>query len=196
LCTRGGQITGRSGVSAGIAVCFRTRCGSHQAAPFFTGWRITIERLCRVRSFCATDCTASGRHFHEPAENGVHQVRIVVKQRETREQMHQAVARDGGAVAALQHGKIIRPEFHFDRIQFLGRDSLLFHFVENFVVGGDGLVRGILGLVQDARHHQRRPVVIEQIADRILDAALGVHRDLLLEHQLAIDAPARPPCSA
>ena len=47
-------------------------------------------------------------------------------------------------------------------------------------------------LVENARDHQRRPVVIEQIADWIMDSAFGVHRDLPLKHQPPIDAPRAP----
>ena len=67
-------------------------------------------------------------------------------------------------------------------------NSLLAHGFDDGVVGGERLVVGNFRLVEQARDHQRGSVVVEEIADRILDAAGGVHGDLLLEHELAIDA--------
>ena len=37
-------------------------------------------------------------------------------------------------MAALKHGKVIRPEFHFNGLQLFRSDSLLLHLVENLVM--------------------------------------------------------------
>ena len=100
--------------------------------------------------------------------------------------MHQAVARD--AVAAFERRDVVGAKLHFGVLEFIAIDAVLANFVEHCVVRGERLLGGIFGLVEEAPDQQRRPVVIEKIADRIIDAAAGVHGDLLFEDQLAIDA--------
>ena len=56
------------------------------------------------------------------------------------------------------------------------------------VVRRERLLGIVFRLVEHARDKQRRPVVVKKIAHGILNAAAGIHRDLLLEHELAIDA--------
>ena len=46
--------------------------------------------------------------------------------------------------------------------------------------------------MQETRHHERGPIVVKQIADRIVDATLGVHRDLLFEYQAATHSSGAP----
>ena len=103
--------------------------------------------------------------------------------------MHQAVARNVAAASAFDHREIIRPELHLCRIEFLRRNSFLLNLSNHGVELRDRLLRRVLGFVHYSCDHLCRAVVIEQISAGIVNAAFGVHRNLFLEHERAIDAP-------
>ena len=101
--------------------------------------------------------------------------------------MHQAVTRDVTAVAAFQRGIVVGAQFHLDGLEFFFGDAFFLISRITAVVSGKSRLRWILGLVQNARDHQRGTVVVENIAD----AAFGLDRDLLFEHEAAVDATRR-----
>src|SRR5579864_2605028 len=97
--------------------------------------------------------------------------------------MHQTVARYP-AVSSFERGIIIRAKLHFKLLQLVGAASLFLYFAYHRLKRTQSGLARMLRLVENFRHHLRRPVVTEQI----VNSAVGFHRDLLLEHQLAIDA--------
>ena len=68
----------------------------------------------------------------------------------------------------------------------------LANFFGHFIEGRDGLFRRIFRLVNNGGDHERRAVVIEKIAGRIIDPAGCFDGDLPFEHEPAIDAARAP----
>ena len=159
----------------------RTRPSAHRAPASANGRRTTMARLRRHEIFLREGLYLLRRYAQEAGENLVHPVRVAVEQSEARQQMHQAESRHGIS-AAFQHRIIIGAEFHLHGIELVEADSLLLQFLDHFVENRYGPFRREFRFVIDARHHLRGAVGFQQVG-----AAVDVHGDLLVEHQLAID---------
>src|SRR6267142_3571713 len=97
--------------------------------------------------------------------------------------MHESIARHAAA-AAFQSRIIVGAEFDFELVEFILRNAVLLDVANNGIKLGKGSVAGILGLVQNLRHHLRWAVVAEDI----VDAAIEVDGALLLKDEVAIHA--------
>src|SRR6267142_760879 len=97
--------------------------------------------------------------------------------------MHESVARHAAA-AAFQSRIIVGAKFDFELVEFILRNAVLLDVANNGIKLGKGSVAGILGLVQNLRHHLRWAVVAEDI----VDAAIDFDGDLLFEDEVAIHA--------
>ena len=124
-----------------------------------------------------------GGDGEETVEHRVDAFRIAVEECEACEIVHEAETRHVGTHAAFEHRVIIGAKFHFHGVEFLGADSLLLNIFNNGIESGDSGVTGVFGTMKDARDHLRGAIGIEGVV-----AAVGFERDLLFEHELAVDA--------
>src|SRR5205814_4819208 len=99
------------------------------------------------------------RDGEKSVQDSVHQLRIVVEEREAGEKMHQSIFRHIPAAATLERRVIIRAPLHFQLFQFVRADSVLLNFADYGVKGFQRRMARILGLVNYAGGHLRRPVV-------------------------------------
>src|SRR5205823_6772548 len=125
-----------------------------------------------------------GGNGSESVEDSVHKLRLVVEERETGKQMHQAVLRHVAATPAFQGRVIIGTPFHLELLQFAGGDSVLLGFANHGIKRSERRFAGKFRLVQNFRGHLRRPVVTEQV----IDAAFDFHGNLFLEDQFAMNS--------
>src|SRR5712672_1458153 len=97
--------------------------------------------------------------------------------------MHESIARHAAA-AAFQSRVIVGAEFDFELVEFILRNAVLLDLANNGIKLGKRSVAGVLGLVQNLRHHLRWAVVAEDI----VDAAIDFDGDLLFKDEVAIHA--------
>src|SRR5215471_3433040 len=107
-----------------------SRCLLHFGLCWHTEYNRAIFRpqifLRHFLNLCAS-------HGKESIQDGVHELRLVIKQRETRQQVHQPVARHVAAAAALERRVIIGAPFHFQLLQFILADAPFLHFANHNV---------------------------------------------------------------
>src|SRR5882757_1950610 len=97
--------------------------------------------------------------------------------------MHESIARHSTA-AAFQGRIIIGTEFDFELVKLILRYTVLRDLANYRIKFGKRSVAGVLGLVQNLRHHLRWAVVTEDI----VDAAIDFDGDLLFKDEVAIHA--------
>src|SRR5205823_1778236 len=111
-------------------------------------------------------------------ENGIDELRVVVKQREAREEVHQTIARHA-ATASFKCGEIVGTEFHFELLEFVTRDASLLYLADHGIKSSQSGFAGVFRLVQNFCDHLRWAVVAEEI----VNTAVDFHGDLLFENQ-------------
>src|SRR6267378_2847010 len=79
--------------------------------------------------------------------------------------MHQAVLRHVATPAAFQRCEIIRAPLHLQLFQLVRADALFLHFADHRIKRLQSRFVRILGLVENARGHLRRPVVTEDVVN-------------------------------
>ena len=102
--------------------------------------------------------------------------------------MHQPILWHVATPATFQRGVIVRAPFHFQLLQFVGTDAVFQHFADHEIKGRKRRLVCKFRLVQDAGGHLCWPVV----SKNVIDTAVGLHGDLFLQYQVAVQASGTP----
>src|SRR4029077_15267551 len=149
-------------------------------------WHTEYNRaILRPQIFLRHFLNLFASHGKESIQDGVHELRLVIEQREARQQGHQPLARHVAPPAALKRRVIIRAPFHFQLLQFILADALFLHFPNHSVEFRQRRFAGVFRLVQNPRGHLRGAV----LAEDVVDAAIGFHGHLFFQHEFTMNSP-------